>query len=85
MALLLGLAGVRSVDTNEARGALLEALVATQHMLVDLQASDVPVAAIGIAADKRLLITGDNNGSVTFWDLATRKALATHRDVHGGG
>ncbi len=85
LAALLGLIGTRVANTREARGAMLKALVATQHMVADIQVSDLPVSAIALSPDGRMLMTGDNGGSVGFWDVASGEERRRQLGVHAEG
>jgi WD40 repeat protein len=85
LAALLGLIGVRVADTYAARGAMLKALIATQHMVADIKVSDLPVSAIALSPDGRMLITGDNRGSVSFWDVASCEERRRQAGIHAEG
>ena len=84
-ALLLALAATQVAETAEAQAGLLEALTATRHLVADIPASKVPVGALELAADAQLLITGDGEGSVAFWEVPTGKELKRCPGVHDGG
>jgi WD40 repeat protein len=85
LSLLAGLASLQMAETREAYGAILDALTATRHLVVDIQAVDGPVDAIALAADEQMIITGSHDGSIVFWSLATGKERRRYTRAHAQG
>ena len=85
LALLAGLASLQTARTREAYNAILEALTDTRHLVADIRVSDVAVDALALATEERTLITGDQAGSIAFWDLSTGEERKRHVGAHAGG
>ncbi|MET0346106.1 MAG: TIR domain-containing protein, partial [Casimicrobiaceae bacterium] len=60
----------RISTTQEAAGALLDALLATRNVR-KLLAIDVPVESVSISPDGRRIASGHHDHTIRFWDAAT--------------
>ncbi|WP_251970690.1 toll/interleukin-1 receptor domain-containing protein [Sphaerotilus microaerophilus] len=84
-AVLWGLVAVHKAETTEARGALLEALVATQHFVAELPvAAEAPIDAVALVVSRGWLIAGDRQGVLSIWDFRQGQCLARFERVSPG-
>ena len=82
-ALLLARAGVDLHDSAATRGNLLSVLQRSPAALGVVRGDGWPLYAVAVSPDERLMAIGDQRGTVTIYDRATRRPLGRYR-IRGG-
>jgi WD40 repeat protein/DNA-binding SARP family transcriptional activator len=82
-ALLLARAGVALHDSPATRGNLLSVLQRSPAALGVVRGDGWPLYAVAVSPDERLMASGDERGTVTIYDGATRRPLGQYR-IRGG-
>ena len=77
MALLLSVEANNVQKTLEARSSLLDVLQYSPHLLAYLNNHSEKSVTIAFSPDGRILATGNDNGSIALWDMATYQMLGT--------
>jgi WD40 repeat protein/DNA-binding SARP family transcriptional activator len=83
--LLLARAGVALDDSLATRSNLLATLLKSTAAIGVLHGDGDPVYTLTLSPDGHTLATGDGDGTVTFFDTATRRRIAPSYQVAGGG
>ena len=82
-ALLLARAGVDLHDSAATRGNLLSVLQRSPAALGVVRGDGWPLYAVAVSPDERLMAIGDERGTVTIYDRATRRPLGRYRFAAG--
>jgi WD40 repeat protein/DNA-binding SARP family transcriptional activator len=82
-ALLLARAGVDLHDSAATRGNLLSVLQRSPAALGVVRGDGWPLYAVAVSPDERLMAIGDERGTVTVYDGATRRPLGQYK-IRGG-
>lgn len=76
LSLLLSLEALNTADTFEARNSLLTALQTNSRMASHFQGDVGAVRSLGLSVDGTLLAAAGRNGTVWWWDVASRELTA---------
>ena len=82
-ALLLARAGVDLHDSVATRGNLVSVLLRSPAALGVVRGDGWPLYAVAVSPDDRLMAIGDQRGTVTIYDRATRRPLGRYT-IRGG-
>ena len=78
-ALLLARAGVELDDTVRTQGNLLGALLRSPAAIGVVRGDGWPLYSVAVSPDERLMAIGDERGTVTVYDGATRRPMGQYR------